>query len=141
IQASGKSRAFVCNRPATAALLKDLAPHLGDIHGQHDQQQLFSPSVQCEMLDGFAGADDLVAGIAELFNQWRDTSAELEDLDRTAQEKLRLADLWEFQRKEIEATAPKSGEDAELEHERRVLRNVVRLQETAAAAYAALYED
>src|SRR6266853_166828 len=46
IQSGGKSRAFVGNRPATAALLKDLAPHLGDIHGQHDQQQLFSPPVQ-----------------------------------------------------------------------------------------------
>ncbi len=41
ILANGKSRAFVANRPATVAFLKDLAPHLGDIHGQHDQQQLF----------------------------------------------------------------------------------------------------
>src|SRR5690348_7567783 len=41
IQAGGKSRALVGNRPATAALLRDLAPYLGDIHGQHDQQQLF----------------------------------------------------------------------------------------------------
>src|SRR6185503_18037425 len=56
IQAGGKSRAFVGNRPATAALLKDLAIHLADIHGQHDQQQLFSPAVQCDMLDAFAGA-------------------------------------------------------------------------------------
>ena len=36
---------------------------------------------------------------------------------------------------------PQPGEDAQLENERRVLRNVVRLQETAGAAYAALYED
>src|SRR6185295_16214162 len=41
ILANGKSRAFVANRPATAALLRDLAPHLGDIHGQHEQQRLF----------------------------------------------------------------------------------------------------
>src|SRR5579871_1276761 len=40
ILAGGKSRAFVGNRPATAAFLKELAPHLGDIHGQHGQQQL-----------------------------------------------------------------------------------------------------
>ena len=57
IQSNGKSRAFVGNRPATAALLKNLAPYLGDIHGQHGQQQLFSTAVQCEMLDAFAGAD------------------------------------------------------------------------------------
>ena len=65
----------------------------------------------------------------------------IDELDRSAQEKLRLADLWSFQRKEIEAVAPQPGEDAELENERRVLRNVVRLQELAGGAYAALYED
>jgi DNA repair protein RecN (Recombination protein N) len=141
IQSSGKSRALVGNRPATAALLRDLAPFLGDIHGQHDQQQLFSPAVQREMLDAFAGAEELVREVAARYRQWRTFSAELEELDRTSQEKLRLADLWAFQRKEIEAAAPKPGEDAELENERRVLRNVVRLQESAGAAYAALYED
>ena len=138
---AGKSRAFVGNRPATAALLKDLAVHLADIHGQHDQQQLFSPAVQCEMLDAFAGAGDLVNQVSEVFHKWKLAASKLQELDRNAQEKLRLADLWSFQRKEIEAVAPQPGEDAELENERRVLRNVVRLQELAGGAYAALYED
>ncbi|MCU1340028.1 MAG: replication and repair protein RecN [Bryobacterales bacterium] len=141
IQAGRKSRAFVCNRPATAALLKDLAAHLADIHGQHDQQQLFSPAVQCDMLDAFAGAVDLAGQVSEAFQAWKRAAVEREELDRSAQEKLRLADLWAFQRKEIEAVGPKPGEDADLENERRVLRNVVRLQELAGGAYAALYED
>jgi DNA repair protein RecN (Recombination protein N) len=141
IQANGKSRALVSNRPATAALLRDLAPFLGDIHGQHDQQQLFSPAVQCSLLDAFARNGDLLAEIASVYARWREGSAELEELDRTAQEKLRAADLWTFQRNEIEGADPRSGEDTDLENERRVLRNVVRLQETAGAAYAALYED
>lgn len=140
ILANGKSRAFVGNRPATAALLRDLAPHLGDIHGQHDQQQLFSPAVQLEMLDTFAGAQSLLEEAASLYSRWRAAAAELEQLDSTAQEKLRLADLWTFQRNEIEAVAPDAAEDAQLENERRVLRNVVRIEETAGAAYAALYD-
>ena len=141
IQAGGKSRAFVGNRPATASLLKDLSVHLADIHGQHDQQQLFSPAVQCEMLDAFAGAADLASQVSETFHAWKRTAAEYDQLDRGAQEKLRLADLWSFQRNEIEAVSPQPGEDAELENERRVLRNVVRLQELAGGAYATLYED
>jgi DNA repair protein RecN (Recombination protein N) len=51
-----------------------------------------------------------------------------------------MADLWSFQRKEIDAAALKPGEDAQLEQERVVLRNVAKLQENANAAYAALYE-
>jgi DNA repair protein RecN (Recombination protein N) len=140
ILANGKSRAFVGNRPATAALLRDLAPHLGDIHGQHDQQQLFSSSVQREMLDAFANAQALLDETASLFAKWRKATAELEDLDRTGQEKLRLADLWSFQRSEIEAVSPEPAEDVALDNERRVLRNMVRIEETAGAAYAALYD-
>jgi DNA repair protein RecN (Recombination protein N) len=140
ILANGKSRAFVGNRPATAALLRDLAPHLGDIHGQHDQQQLFSPGVQREMLDAFAGTRDSIDEAASLYTRWRAATTDLEELDSTAQEKLRLADLWTFQKNEIEAVAPEAGEDAQLENERRVLRNVVRIEETAGAAYAALYD-
>jgi len=138
ILVNGKSRAFIANRPATAALLRDLAPYLGDIHGQHDQQQLFSNAVQRDMLDQFAAADTSAA--AALFREWRRASSELEELDRTAQEKLRLADLWSFQLKEIESVSPRAGEDSELENERRVLRNFVRLEESANAAYAALYD-
>jgi DNA repair protein RecN (Recombination protein N) len=141
IQAGGKSRGFIGNRPATASLLKDLSVHLADIHGQHDQQQLFSPAVQCDMLDAFAGAADLASQVSEAFHAWKRTAAEYDQLDRGAQEKLRLADLWSFQRKEIEAVSPQPGEDAELENERRVLRNVVRLQELAGGVYATLYED
>src|SRR5262249_41078599 len=125
ILANGKSRAFVGNRPATAALLKELGPHLGDIHGQHDQQQLFSPAVQRDTPHQSATAP--VDEIASIYQTGKQATAELEELDRTSQEKLRLADLWSFQLKEIESVDPKSGEDTDLENERRILRNVVRL--------------
>ena len=140
ILANGKSRAFAGGRPVTAAVLKEVARSLGDIHGQHDQQQLFSAGVQREMLDGFAGAGEQAAATGSLYARWRGASEELAELDRTAQEKLRQAGLWSFQRDEIDAVNPLAGEDANLENERRVLRNVVRLEETAGAAYTALYE-
>jgi DNA repair protein RecN (Recombination protein N) len=140
ITTGGKSRAFVGNRPATVALLKELASHLADIHGQHDQQQLFSSDAQREMLDAFAGAEKLVEQTASLYKRWRACAASIEELDRSAQESLRMADLYAHQRKEIESVGPSPAEDVQLEHERRILRNVVQLEETASAAYAALYD-
>ncbi|HVX68013.1 MAG TPA: DNA repair protein RecN, partial [Bryobacteraceae bacterium] len=140
ISAEGKSRAFAGSRPITAALLRELAPFLGDIHGQHDQQVLFAPASQLEMLDAFAGTSPQVLEIGKIHRAWRTASAELEELERGDQEKLRLLDLWNFQRREIENAAPKPGEDAELERERRVLQNSVRLEETATTIYAALYD-
>jgi DNA repair protein RecN (Recombination protein N) len=141
VLAGGKSRAFLGNRPVTVALLRELAPYLGDIHGQHEQQQLFSPESQLELLDEFAGLDDSKERIAGLFRQWHQFQRELADLEKSEQEKLRLADLWTFQKKEIEAVALKSAEDVELENERLVLKNVARLQESANAAFSALYDS
>ena len=141
VLASGKSRAFVGSRPVSAALLRDLAPFLADIHGQHDQQLLFSADAQREMLDAFGGHRELLEKTAALYRQWRAASAELEELEHSEQEKLRLLDLWSFQRKEIESAALGPGEEDALENERRVLQNVQRLQEAADAAYAALYDS
>ncbi len=139
ILSSGKSRAFAGSRPVTVALLRDLAPHLGDIHGQHDQQLLFSADSQRGMLDVFGSLD--TSGISDVYRRWRKATAELEELDQSQQERLRLADLWAFQCREIEAAGLRPGEDVELERERRVLKNVGRLQESADAAYSALYDS
>jgi DNA repair protein RecN (Recombination protein N) len=141
ILAGGKSRAFLGSRPVAVALLRELAPLLGDIHGQHDQQLLFSAAAQREMLDAFAGSADLLGRVAEIYGRWNAAGVALESLERTGQEKLRLLDLWEFQRKEIDGAALKAGEDEALEAERRVLQNMGRLQEHAETAYAALYDS
>jgi DNA repair protein RecN (Recombination protein N) len=140
ISAEGKSRAFAGSRPITVGLLRDLAPYLGDIHGQHEQQMLFAAGAQLAMLDAFAGSADTAARVAATFEDWRRVTRELEDLERTEQEKLRLLDLWNFQRREIESVAPKPGEDASLEQERRVLQNTARLEEAANTVYTALYD-
>ena len=141
ILAGGKSRAFAASRPVTAALLRDLGQHLGDIHGQHDQQRLFEPQAQLEVLDSFAGAAGVLEEVREAWLGWRACRQELDDLERNEQEKLRMADLWSFQRREIEDASPKPGEDAELDAERRRLQNFARIQEAASGAYQLLYES
>jgi DNA repair protein RecN (Recombination protein N) len=140
ILAGGKSRAFVGSRPVAVSLLKEMAPYLGDIHGQHDQQLLFVADAQRDMLDQFAANREPLERAAILYQRWRATAAELDELERNEQEKLRLLDLWSFQRKEIESAAIAPEEDTALENERRVLQNVQRLEEAANTAYAAVYD-
>ncbi len=141
ILSSGKSRVYVNNRPATVALLKDLAAHLGDIHGQHDQQLLFDPVSQLALLDAFAGARPQRAKVRDLFSAWKKIADEIAELESASREKTRLLDLWTFQRKEIESAGLRVGEDAELDAERRVQQNSGKLLELAGAAWASLYED
>jgi DNA repair protein RecN (Recombination protein N) len=141
VMANGKSRAFVANKPVTTAFLRQLAPVLGDIHGQNEQQLLFTVSAQRQLLDEYARTEGLRGHVAQAFGKWRDLGVKLEELDRNEQEKLRLLDLWSFQRKEIESAQPRTGEDTQLEGERKILQNVTKLQESAAAAFTALYES
>ncbi len=140
ISANGKSRAFVANRPVTTAFLRQLAPSLGDIHGQNEQQLLFAGPTQRELLDEYARSQDLVFRVSTAFGRWRAIGEKLEELSKNEQEKLRLLDLWIFQRNEIDAVKPRAGESEELEGEKKVLQNVTRLQESAAGAFACLYE-
>jgi DNA repair protein RecN (Recombination protein N) len=101
---------------------------------------LFDPAAQLSMLDSFAGARDCRVRVRELYQAWRRTSGQIAELEGADQEKLRLLDLWQFQRHEIEAAELQSGEDTNLDAERRVQQNAGRLMETAGAAYESLYE-
>jgi DNA repair protein RecN (Recombination protein N) len=141
ITANGKSRAFVANRPVTTAFLKQLAPFLGDIHGQNEQQLLFTAQAQRQMLDSYAKVDGVRDQVSQVYTEWRELGARLEELGRNEQEKLRLLDLWTFQHREIESVSPTVGEDEALMAERRILQNTTRLQESASIAYSALYDS
>lgn len=141
ILSNGKSRVFVDSRPATVAFLREIASHIGDIHGQHDQQLLFDPESQLEILDGFARTSAERAAVREVYLAWRKVSGQITELENQDQEKLRLLDLWQFQRREIEAAELRVGEDMEIEAERRVQQNAGRIIETAGAAYETLYES
>jgi DNA repair protein RecN (Recombination protein N) len=125
----------------TTAFLRQLAPALADIHGQNEQQLLFDTQTQRTLLDKYGRHGDLLARVSAAYTRWRDTQRRLEDLQKNEQEKLRLLDLWRFQRNEIQALHLKVGEDEALEAERKILQNTTRLQENATAAFDLLYES
>src|SRR5579883_793579 len=79
ISSNGKSRAFVANRPVTTAFLRQLAPALGDIHGQNEQQSLFLPQAQRELLDQYAEATALRARVAAAFSEWSELGLKLRE--------------------------------------------------------------
>jgi DNA repair protein RecN (Recombination protein N) len=62
------------------------------------------------------------------------------ELERDEQDRLRLLDLWKFQKNEIESAKLITAEDEKLETEKRVLANSEKLYGAAVGAYEALYE-
>src|SRR3954452_25521926 len=53
LYASGRSSVSLNGNPITLGMLKQVAEHLVDVHGQHDHQYLLKPSNQLEVLDQF----------------------------------------------------------------------------------------
>jgi DNA repair protein RecN (Recombination protein N) len=138
IAAGGKGRVFVNNQAATVAVLRQLAPHLATIHAQNESILSFDAPERLQLLDGFGGTH--VQPVAEAFEAWKGIRERIDDLERDEQDRLRLLDLWMFQRREIEEAKLQSGEDERLETEKRVLANAEKIYNAAMQAFDLLYE-
>jgi DNA repair protein RecN (Recombination protein N) len=138
IQSGSKSRVFINNQPATVAVLRQLAPELALVHAQSETLGAFDQAQQRTLLDRFAGIS--LDTLNSAFQSWSAIRRRLEDLERDEQDRLRMADMWSFQKKEIESVRPTAGEDAALETERRVLSNAEKLYGAAMTGFDLLYE-
>ncbi len=108
LQSNGKGRATVNGALVPVSLLRDLAPRLTVIHGQHEPQGLLDPSTHLDLLDHFAGADD-GRPLAEFFRDLRAAEAALERLRGDRRETERRREMLEFQANEIERGRPRGG--------------------------------
>jgi DNA repair protein RecN (Recombination protein N) len=138
IAIGGKGRVFVNNQAATVAVLRQLAPHLATIHAQSESILSFDAPARLELLDSFAGTQ--AGPAAEAYEAWKGIRARIEDLERGEQDRLRLVDLWMFQKGEIDQAKLQAGEDERLETEKRVLANAEKIYNAAMQAFDLLYE-
>ncbi|HEY9127949.1 MAG TPA: AAA family ATPase, partial [Acidobacteriaceae bacterium] len=138
ILVNGKGRVFVNNQPATVTVLKLLAPELALVHAQSETLSSFDQAQQRLLLDRFAHIES--HAVADAYHQWQSAVRKLAELEEGEQDRLRMADLWTYQRKEIDQAVLIAGEDEELEAEKRVLVNSEKLYAAAIGAYEHLYE-
>jgi DNA repair protein RecN (Recombination protein N) len=138
IAPGGKGRVFVNNQPATVAVLRAMAPHLATIHAQNESILSFDGPARLGLLDAFAGSQ--LEAVETGFSAWKAIRTRMEELERGEQDRLRLVDLWIFQKREIEDGNLQSGEDERLEGEKRVLANAEKIYNAAMNAFDLLYE-
>ncbi len=138
IATGGKGRVFVNNQPATVAVLKSLAPHLGVIHAQNESIVNFDAAARQALLDAYAGIE--LQEVAAAFSGWKQIRGRIEELERNEQDRMRLLDLWSFQVREIDEARLTAGEDEQLEAEKLVLANAEKIYGAAMNAFDLLYE-
>lgn len=142
IAAGGKGRVFINNQPATVTLLKQLAPALASIHAQNENILAFDDAARLALLDTYAAYPGSQLGdLSRAYDAWSLVRNHLSALERDEQDRLRMVDLWSFQKKEIESAHLQRGEDLKLETEKRVLANAEKLYGGAMSAYDLLYDS
>jgi DNA repair protein RecN (Recombination protein N) len=138
IATSGKGRVFVNNQPATVALLRQLAPMLASIHAQNETILAFDGPARLALLDVYAA--NRLDELAAKHQAWTSIKNRMAEMERQEQDRLRMVDLWSFQKKEIESAQLLPAEDQKLETEKRVLANAEKLYGAAMSAYDSLYD-
>jgi len=140
IPRSGRSRAYVDGRLATATELAELGSLLVDLHGQHAHQSLLHPAAQRDALDRFADID--LAPLRSARVAVHDLLDELGRMGGDERARARELDLVRYQVNEIAAAAISGpDEDRELEEREDALADAAAHRDAAATAVAALSGD
>jgi DNA repair protein RecN (Recombination protein N) len=114
VGADGRSRGFVNDQPVGTGLMRQIGGQLIEVHGQHEQQGLFDPTIQRGLLDAYGGLEGTLAGLRQAHAAWRELErqrAEIADqVERTAAEE----DYLRHVLAELEALAPQPDEEETL---------------------------
>src|SRR5437867_272191 len=141
ISPDDRNRVFINNQPSTVSALRELAPLLLDIHGQHEQQTLLDNSRQLALIDAYAESINLASKVHDLFTTAQAAELELAEVSAEHARKLERLDLLAFQHDEIQKGDPQPGETQRVRDQLQILSNAGKLLEAAARGYEALYES
>lgn len=125
---SAKSRAFVNDTPANLQFLKELGPHILDIHSQYQTLTLSDSLFQTQLLDSFA-TSDLLENYQSLFRQYTSLKRQLESLTSQDAENKKVLDYNRFLFDELHSAKLQPDEQSELEAESELLSHTGTIKE------------
>lgn len=134
LYASGKSRAFINDSPAPLTLMKELGEQLVDIHSQHQNLLLDKEGFQLNVLDLIGHNEAQLATYNSLYQTWRASKKELEELISTLERERDEEEYLRFQWEQLNEAQLTEGEQEELEQEADVLSHA---EEIKAGLYRA----
>jgi DNA repair protein RecN (Recombination protein N) len=143
VGSDSRSKAVIGGRSAPVGLLNELAEHLVVVHGQSDQIRLKSPVAQRIALDRFAGSkhQELLAGYLEIFNSWRSTKAQLDELLKSDSTRASQIEELTESLELLAKLAIKPNEDVELADLAKRLSHTEDLRAAVGLAHEALITD
>ena len=117
VYASGKSRAFINDTPASLVQMKELGEQLIDVHSQHQNLLLNKEGFQLSVLDLLAHDEDELSKYRSLHREWKQVQQDLEQLVALSEKNKADEDYIRFQLEQLEDAHLAVGEQEELEQE------------------------
>ena len=123
LSATGKSRAFVNDSPASLAQIKELGELLVDVHSQHQNLLLSNEGFQIKALDVIVHNEQLLTEYRSLYNDWKKAKQQLALLVEEADKNRADEDYYRYQVEQLENAHLVDGEQEELEEESDILNH------------------
>ena len=117
VYASGKSRAFINDTPASLVQMKELGEQLIDVHSQHQNLLLNKEGFQLNVLDILSHNDEQLSVYQSLYREWKQAQQDLAELIARAEQNKADEDYIRFQLEQLEEANLSAGEQEELEQE------------------------
>ena len=141
IHADGKSTARINGRATTAAILRDIAGELIDIHGQHDNRLIMDSDNQRVLLDNYADNADLLSQYGTAFKEFSSLSRRIKEVSKKSAESAEKADLLRERLEELDRYNFSADEESVLKQKIEELRNIEYISENLYSANTAISGD
>ena len=141
IHADGKSTARINGRATTAAILRDIAGELIDIHGQHDNRLIMDSDNQRVLLDNYADNADLLSQYGTAFKEFSSLSRRIKEVSKKSAESAEKADLLRERLEELDRYDFSADEESVLKQKIEELRNIEYISENLYCANTAISGD
>lgn len=141
VSASGKSRAFINDTPASLSQMKELGEQLIDVHSQHQNLLLNKEGFQLNVLDILSHNEDALSAYQIVYREWKQAQQDLEALIARAGQDKADEDYIRFQWEQLEEARLSPGEQDELEQEAETLSHAEEIKAGLFRAGQVLYSD
>jgi DNA repair protein RecN (Recombination protein N) len=123
ISRHGRSRYFINDSMATAALVGFVCENLFSVASQHEHQILLNSRNHINLIDSAGNLWTKREKFTELFYHWSNLKDQQEKLQQQKHDRKQKKDLLSFHVQEIRENSISEGEDEELTAEKKILRS------------------
>lgn len=139
VKSDGKGAVRINGKTVPLSLLREIAPSLINIHGQHDNTELINKESHRRLLDSYGALDNELLSYSQCYSEYCRIKKELDSICTDESEKLRRVEMLKFQINDISSLKLKAGEEEKLEDEKKRLLNIEKIARNSSIVSDSLY--